>query len=117
MRRLARNPKGQPTVGIQRFPGIGRCGRVGALDNRQASVFERSLDPGVSVYYDAIALLEDNAVLVEPGVYLENARFRLVIEGKRTTIRFLQLLERGLNFEYVRFEVETNPPVEADQPG
>jgi hypothetical protein len=50
-------------------------------------------------------------------VYLENARFRLVIEGKRTTIRFLQLLERGLNFEYVRFEVESNPTVEADQPG
>lgn len=117
VRRLARNPKGQPTVGIQRFPGVGRCGRVGALDNRQVSVFERSLDPGVSVYYDAIALLEDNAVLVEPGVYLENARFRLVIEGKRTTIRFLQLLERGLNFEYVRFEVESNPTVEADQPG
>jgi hypothetical protein len=64
----------------------------------------------VTVYYDAIALLEDNSVLVEPGVYIENARFRLVIEGKRTNIKFLQLLERGLNFEHVRFEVETDAP-------
>ncbi|MFN7428481.1 MAG: hypothetical protein ACK5T2_18845 [bacterium] len=110
VRRLSRDPKGQATVGIQRFPGFGQCGRIGALDSRQVSVFERSLDPGVSVYYDAIALLEDNSVLVEPGVYIENARFRLVIEGKRTNIKFLQLLESGLNFEHVRFEVETDAP-------
>ncbi len=110
VRRLARDLKGQATVGIQRFPGFGRCGRIGALDSRQVSVFERSLDPGVSVYYDAIALLEDNSVLVELGVYVENARFRLVIEGKRTNVKFLQLLERGLNFEHVRFEVETDLP-------
>jgi hypothetical protein len=106
VRRLSRNVKGQATVGVQRFPGTGRCGRIGALDNRQVSVFERSQDPGVSVYFDAIALLEDNSVLVEPGVYIDNARFRLVIEGRRTTIKFLQLLERGVNFEHVRFEVE-----------
>ena len=110
VRRLARDLKGQATVGIQRFPGFGRCGRIGALDSRQVSVFERSLDPGVSVYYDAVALLEDNSVLVELGVYVENARFRLVIEGKRTNVKFLQLLERGLNFEHVRFEVETDLP-------
>ncbi|MCE2980739.1 MAG: hypothetical protein LW923_13005, partial [Betaproteobacteria bacterium] len=110
VRRLSRDLKGQATVGIQRFPGFGQCGRIGALDGRQVSVFERSLDPGVTVYYDAIALLEDNSVLVEPGVYIENARFRLVIEGKRTNIKFLQLLERGLNFEHVRFEVETDAP-------
>ncbi len=110
VRRMSRNARGQATVGVQRFAGIGRCGRIGSLDNRQVSVFERSLDPGVSVYFDAIALLEDNAVLVEPGVYAEHARFRLVIEGQRTTIRFLQLLERGLNFEHVRFEVEADGP-------
>lgn len=110
VRRLSRNVKGQATVGVQRFPGIGRCGRIGALDNRQVSVFERSLDPGVSVYFDAIALLEDNSVLVEPGVHVDNARFRLVIDGKRTTIKFVQLLERGVNFEHVRYEVEPDIP-------
>jgi len=110
VRRLARNVKGQATVGVQRFPGTGHCGRIGALDNRQVSVFERSQDPGVSVYFDAIALLEDNSVLVEPGVYIDNARFRLVIEGRRTTIKFLQLLERGVNFEHVRYEVEPDLP-------
>ena len=110
VRRLSRNVKGQATVGMQRFPGTGRCGRIGALDNRQVSVFERSLDPGISVYFDAIALLEDNSVLVEPGVYVDNGRFRLVIEGRRTTIKFLQLLERGVNFEHVRFEVEPELP-------
>ncbi|MBC7780165.1 MAG: hypothetical protein H7125_08670 [Proteobacteria bacterium] len=106
VRRLSRNAKGQATVGVQRFPGVGRCARIGALDKRQVSVFERSQDPGVSVYFDAIALLEDRSVLVEPGVYADNARFRLVIDGKRSTIKFLQLLERGVNFEQVRFELE-----------
>jgi hypothetical protein len=106
VRRLSRNVKEHATVGVQRFPGTGRCARIGALDNRQVSVFERSQDPGVSVYVDVIALLEDNSVLVEPGVYIDNARFRLVIEGRRTTIKFVQLLERGVNFEHVRFEVE-----------
>jgi len=110
VRRLSRNVKGEATVGVQRFPGIGHCGRIGALDKRQVSAFERSQDPGVSVYFDAIALLEDNAVLVEPGVYLDNGRFRLVIDGKRTTIKFLQLLERGVNFEHVRFEIEPELP-------
>jgi hypothetical protein len=110
IRRLSRNVKGQATVGVQRFPGSGRCGRIGALDSRQVSVFERFQDPGVSVCFDAIALLEDNSVLVEPGVYIDNARFRLVIEGRRTTIKFLQLLERGVNFEHVRFEVEPEIP-------
>lgn len=110
VRRLSRNAKGQATVGVQRLPGIGQCGRIGALDSRQVSVFERSLDPGVSVYFDAIALPEDNSVLVEPGVYVDNARFRLVIEGRRTTIKFLQLLERGVNFEHVRFAVELDLP-------
>jgi hypothetical protein len=106
VRRLARNPKGVATVGVQRFPGTARCARIGALDKRQVSVFERSQDPGISVYFDAIALLEDNSVLIEPGVYDDNARFRLVIDGKRTTIKFVQLLERGVNFEHVRIEVE-----------
>lgn len=110
VRRMSRNVKGQATVGMQRLPGIGRCARIGALDSRQVSVFERSIDPGVSVYFDAIALLEDNSVLVEPGVYVDNARFRLVIEGRRTTIKFLQQLERGVNFEHVRFEVEPDLP-------
>jgi hypothetical protein len=113
VRRLSRNAKGQATVGIQRFAGVGRCGRIGALDRRQVSVFERSLDPGVSIYFDAIALLEDNSVLVEPGVYVDNARFRLVIEGRRSTIKFLQLLERGINFEHVRFELEPDPADES----
>lgn len=110
IRRLSRDVQGQATVGVQRFPGVGRCGRIGALDNRQVSVFERSLDPGVSVYFDAIALLEDNSVLVEPGVHVDNARFRMVIDGKRTTIKFVQLLERGANFEHVRYEVEPEIP-------
>jgi len=110
VRRLSRNEQGQATVGVQRFPGIGRCGRLGALDQRQVSVFERSLEPGVSVFYDAIALLEDNSVLVEPGVHVDNARFRMIIDGKRTTIKFLQLLERGANFEHVRYEVEPDTP-------
>ncbi len=110
IRRLSRNMEGHATVGVQRFPGIGSCGRIGALDNRQVSVFERSLDPGVSVYFDAIALLEDNSVLVEPGVHVDNARFRMVIGSKRTTIKFVQLLERGANFEHVRYEVEPEIP-------
>jgi len=110
VRRIARNARGQLTVGMQRFPGVGRCGRIGSLDNRPVSVFERSVDPGISVYYDAIALLEDNSVLIEPEIYIENARFVLVIESKRTTIRFLESLERGENFEHVRYEIEPDHP-------
>jgi hypothetical protein len=106
VRRIARDAKGRLTVGVQRFPGVGCCARIGSLDNRPVSVFERSQDPGVSVYFDAIALLEDNAVLIEPDIYVENARFVLVIEGKRTTIRFLESLELGVNFERVRYEIE-----------
>jgi hypothetical protein len=106
VRRIARDAKGRLTVGMQRFPGVGRCARIGSLDDRLVSVFERSQDPGVSVYFDAIALLEDSVVLIEPDVYVENARFVLVIEGKRTTIRFLESLELGVNFERVRYEIE-----------
>jgi hypothetical protein len=64
----------------------------------------------VSGYYDAIALLEDNSILVELGVHVDNARFRMVIDGKRTNIKFLHLLERGANFEHVRYEVEPEIP-------
>ena len=72
-------------------------------------MFERSSDPGVSVYFDAISLLEDNSVLIEPGVYLDSGRFRLVIGSKRWTIQFTQLLERGLDFEHVRYEIQPDP--------
>jgi hypothetical protein len=103
-RRIARNAHNQVQLGVQLFPGSPECGRIGALDQRQVSVFERAHDPGVSVYFDAILLAEDNSVLVEPGVHVDNGRFRLVVAGRRSTIRFTQLLERGDDFELVRFE-------------
>ncbi len=108
VRRISRDARGQASIGIQRFQGVARCGRIGVLDKPQASAFERSRDAGVSVYFDAIALLEDSSLLVESGVYVENGRFRLVIDGQRTTVVFVELLERGTNFEHVRFAIETD---------
>jgi len=117
VRRLSRDAKGQAAVGIQRYPGLPLVARIGSLAERQVSVFERSYDPGVSVYYDAIALVEDRSVLIEPNVYSQGARFRLVIQEQRTTIRLVELVEHGANFDRVRYveaaddeEDEQTPP-------
>ena len=103
VRRLARDAKGQAAVGIQRYPGLPQVARIGSLSERQVSVFERSYDPGVSVYYDAIALVEDHCVLIEPNVYSEGARYRLVIQEQKITIKLIEVVEHGMNFDRVRY--------------
>jgi hypothetical protein len=103
VRRLARDSKGQAAVGVQRYPGLPQVARIGSLAERQVSVFERSYDPGVSVYYDAIALVDDHCVLIEPNVYSEGALFRLVIQEEKTTIKLIEVVEHGMNFDRVRY--------------
>lgn len=118
VRRLARDAKGQAAVGIQRYPGLPQVARIGSLAERQVSVFERSYDPGVSVYYDAIALVEDHCVLIEPNVFAEGGRYRLVIQEHKTTIKLIEVVEHGMNFDRVRYvEVVEGEEDQADPGG
>ena len=42
-------------------------------------------------------------MLIEPNVYSEGALFRLVIQEEKTTIKLIEVVEHGMNFDRVRY--------------
>jgi hypothetical protein len=110
VRRFEGTTQNQVSVGIECLHGETICPYLGVLDKSHANIWDPTHNVGdtkIYGYVDAILLPETTSLLVEPNIYISGRRFLLSIQTQKKFIRFADLIEKGADYEHVRF-IETD---------
>ncbi len=110
VRRFEGTMQNQVSVGIELFHGEMICPYLGVLDKSYANIWDQTHNVGetkVYGYIDAILLPESSSLLVEPNIHISGRRFLLSIKEQKKFVRFTEHIDKGADYEHVRF-IETD---------
>lgn len=104
IRRLRRDAAGRSMAGIEWLPGPPQCAQIRALRATAHGEWSELRELAGHGFLDAILLAGTEPELLLPeGTFVQDALFRLVVEGKSRDIRLLKLVAEGDDYQRVSF--------------
>lgn len=104
IRRIGRDAQGNASIGLQSLPWPSTCALVKPLAAKAGTVWNQVADAGGHGYADAILIADDGDELIMPrDMFAAELDCAIKTANGRRTIRLIELLDRGDDYDRIRF--------------